>query len=379
MAKKKVFISYSRKDREFVEGLISSLVEHDLEVWFDKHMKSGADWDDALEEQIMSNDHMVIVLSETSAASDNVKNEMRFALDLGKRIHPILYKPCSVPLSMRRMHYIDFTTIEYDDAVQLLVNDINGAPMKEGSVHKTFNKKTPWKPIFIGALAVIAIVFGVWKFWPTPEEVIKPIVTELDEIKESIKIDTATIVEPPSVVIPPWDTRIYKSNYDRSNIPEDMSENDVWKKISKDEENLFEGLLYYFERYGNESNYRDIALGLILKQFDKEGYAMYEEPSTGEGPFFKPYLYLDLDGENYLIKVELIDRQPKSGDLVVGVRDRVAPIYSGILGIHDEISMIGSLGKDQMAFIMPDDDIEDKVIKGFGNNLYFKVKYRDYE
>lgn len=514
MSKKKVFISYSRRDREFVEGLIRDMRKQGVDVWFDKHLKSGADWDDALEEQIRSNDHMVIVLSETSAASDNVKNEMRFALDHGKRIHPILYKPCSVPLSMRRMHYVDFTSIEYEDAVRMLVSDINGEPMKEGGTLKTFKKKSPWKPIVFGILGALAIGIGVWQLWPsvdneleTTDPIIKtetqePIaniddsgwrkimnstdpydysnyvkaygdderhmndaINKLQDLfkdegsiilrredistqftklifkdnsgnyfynknlddanndwpvrgdmlvaqKQMSVLDPKTsdvygrvmlmpgdfvqyvevMVENSSDVMirfyfnkevipldPNWDTRVYKSKYNRSKIPQDMKENDVWNMVSKDKENLFEGLLYYFERYGNDSQYRDIAWNLIIKQFDKEGYAMYEEPSTGEGPFFKPYMFLDHDGDNYLIVTKLTDRQPKFGDFVIGTRNRATLIYDGIFGVHETSEMIGSLAKDQMAMIIVEDLSQNEIIKGRGNNLYFKIKYRDYD
>ena len=85
---------------------------------------SGQDWDDALEEQILANDHMIIVLSSTSVESDNVKNEMRYALDHGKHIHPIYIEECSVPLSMRRMHYVDFLNLGYAEGCRRLINDI---------------------------------------------------------------------------------------------------------------------------------------------------------------------------------------------------------------------------------------------------------------
>ncbi len=199
MSKKRVFISYSRDDRAFVEKLVDSLRENGLEVWLDVHLRSGEDWDDALESQIIGTDHMIIVLSETSAASDNVKNEMRFALDKGKQIHPILYKPCSVPLSMRRMHYIDFTALDYDKALQRLVQDIKTEKSEIGktsSIRESGKKKGKSKLKFVfGLVAIVIISITIWKFSSKSSE--EPKTNEVVEVVDDInwrKIDISTDV-----------------------------------------------------------------------------------------------------------------------------------------------------------------------------------------
>jgi hypothetical protein len=360
-----------------------------LDVWFDKHLKSGADWDDALEEQIRSNDHMVIVLSETSAASDNVKNEMRFAMDLGKRIHPILYKPCSVPLSMRRMHYIDFTNMDYDLAVKRLVDDINGEPMKEGSTSASHGKKKKhiWKPIVLSIIGAMAIGIGVWKLWPSndqsPEEVVKTATNEKEELIEpglnEGQNPEEAITPPPAISINTnWDTRKYKSKYDRSKISQEMKEPEVWQMVFNDKDHLFEGLLYYLERYGRDGLNTRFALQLFMEQFDKFGYVMYEDSKSSEGPFFKPYIVPEISGNELRMKVGIVDRTPQFIDIVIGVRDQVSPIYNGIHFIHDDTSLTGdSLDKDQMAVIAAE-DLSGKQLM-FGGNLWFKIKYRDYK
>lgn len=190
MSKGKVFISYSRLDKAYVDKLSEVLRKKGLTVWFDINLVSGQDWDDALEEQIKGSDHMIIVLSKTSVASDNVKNEMRFAMDHGKQIHPILIEECSVPLSMRRMHYIDFLNLDYDQAINKLVDDINSysadpnakpivakQEVENNSIpqpNKLGNIKTP-----ILALLILAIgSLLAWQFWPLESKDIDVIVPE---------------------------------------------------------------------------------------------------------------------------------------------------------------------------------------------------------
>jgi|GEM_PF-7109839 len=139
MSKNSIFISYSRKDLEFVKKLSKSLRKKGVNAWYDRELLSGEEWDDALEKQIIANDHLIIVLSESSVASDNVKNEMRYALDLGKDIHPVLIEECSVPLSMRRMHYIDFQALGYNNGIKQLMEDIKNKQAqrkKEGASKK---------------------------------------------------------------------------------------------------------------------------------------------------------------------------------------------------------------------------------------------------
>ncbi|NNF82525.1 MAG: toll/interleukin-1 receptor domain-containing protein [Flavobacteriaceae bacterium] len=184
MSSVKVFISYSRDDRPFIEKLVDSLKAEGIDVWFDYHLLSGEDWDDALEDQIKACDHMIIVLSETSAASDNVKNEMRFALDHGKHIHPILYEPCSVPLSMRRMHYIDFVKMGYDTGVSRLVTDIKKRAGMKVEIKKkpTRGKKKKTIIAVIGVIVLVAAAILSWQFWPDSNGIDKnpPVVTTVN-------------------------------------------------------------------------------------------------------------------------------------------------------------------------------------------------------
>jgi hypothetical protein len=370
MSAKKVFISYSRANRDFAEKLVESLRSKGLEVWFDKQIRTGKKWDEVLEQQIREADNLVIVLSKHSVQSDYVKNEMFYAQQNNTTVNLIYIEDCVLPLAMARMHYIDFSS-NYDEAVDRLVSDINYNDIDQ-SIPETLTravKKTSRKWIIIGIVGALLVVAGVFIVIDFTGEMNKPIEIDVDGIVENEEILPNSN----------WDNRLYKSKYDRTKIPEDMNENEVWNLISKTEGDNFDGLLYYLERYGNEANYRDIAWDQFLDQFDKEGYVLYEEPSTKEGPFLKPYMYLNYENEKLGIKIELADRQPKFGDIIIGIRDRVAPIYNGLLGIHSDASLTGaSIGKDQMGLITVENiGVTSEQIKSYGS-IYYKVKYRDY-
>jgi hypothetical protein len=103
------FISYSREDSEFAFRLAQDLRAAGANVWLDQlDIQPGRPWDNAIEDALMGAPQMLIVLSPSSAKSDNVRNEISFALDQGKIIVPVLYKDCVVPLRLQRSQRIDF-------------------------------------------------------------------------------------------------------------------------------------------------------------------------------------------------------------------------------------------------------------------------------
>jgi TIR domain len=52
---------------------------------------------------------MIIVLSPEALASNNVMDEVSYALEEGKWVVPILFRSCTIPFRLRRVQYIDFT------------------------------------------------------------------------------------------------------------------------------------------------------------------------------------------------------------------------------------------------------------------------------
>ena len=124
MAKKKIFISYSRADTEYVSSLVNNLRRQNYDVWFDKEIRSGTDWDNTIEEEIKNADTMILVLSKTSVASENVKDEMSYAMSLSKGINPIMIEECDVPMRLARKQHIDFTN-SFDDGFSRLLKDLS--------------------------------------------------------------------------------------------------------------------------------------------------------------------------------------------------------------------------------------------------------------
>lgn len=135
MSGKKIFISYSRNDTEYVSSLVIALRKQGFEVWFDKNIRTGTDWDDTIEEELKKADALVLILSKTSVASDNVKDEISFAMGLDKPVSPIKIEKCDVPMRLARKQFIDFESLGHEVGFERLVKDLNLQFMNEGNVH----------------------------------------------------------------------------------------------------------------------------------------------------------------------------------------------------------------------------------------------------
>lgn len=115
------FISYSREDSEFALRLAQDLKAAGAFVWLDQmDISPGVPWDNAIEDALNAAPMMLLVLSPSSSRSNNVRNEISFALEAGKIIIPVLYQDCIVPLRLQRNQRIDFRA-DYARGLTLLL------------------------------------------------------------------------------------------------------------------------------------------------------------------------------------------------------------------------------------------------------------------
>jgi hypothetical protein len=107
----KAFFSYSRHDSEFTLKLAKDLRAAGAPVWLDQlDIAPGRHWDTAVEKAIGTSSSLLIVLSPDSVQSENVMDEVSYALEEGKLVIPVLYRDCKIPLRLRRLQYVDLRT-----------------------------------------------------------------------------------------------------------------------------------------------------------------------------------------------------------------------------------------------------------------------------
>jgi hypothetical protein len=131
------FLSYSRSDERFALRLAKDLRDHGVAMWVDQlDIRPSEHWDRAIERAVSACRGLVVILSPRSVASDNVADEISFAIDSGKSVLPVMIEKCVLPLRITRMHVVDATG-RYDKALRQCLGELqrpgNGSADKGGA------------------------------------------------------------------------------------------------------------------------------------------------------------------------------------------------------------------------------------------------------
>jgi hypothetical protein len=113
------FISYSRADSAFAVRLAKDLRSAGYDIWLDQlDIATGSRWDDEVEFALENCKTFMIILSPESLQSQNVKDEIGYAIDAGKEILPVKIKSGEIPFRLRRFQYVDFSQRPYADSLE---------------------------------------------------------------------------------------------------------------------------------------------------------------------------------------------------------------------------------------------------------------------
>lgn len=109
--KKKVFISYSWKDKAVADRVRDSIPDQ-FEVWIDsEQIAPGASISKAIQEGLSGSDYYVLLISEGSNSSPWVQREIATAFELANSkklsVVPILLSHVAVPFEFKGLLYID--------------------------------------------------------------------------------------------------------------------------------------------------------------------------------------------------------------------------------------------------------------------------------
>ncbi len=88
---KRVFVSYSRRNKTFAERLARDLSDAGLEVWIDfRQIQGGERWRDEIQRGLDKSDYLIVCLSPDAIRSEWVAREANTARDQGKPVIPIM-------------------------------------------------------------------------------------------------------------------------------------------------------------------------------------------------------------------------------------------------------------------------------------------------
>lgn len=128
MSKRKVFISYSYKDKPSVDSLIKALDDQKVEYWTDHKIRAGQEWMKEIEKALYSASVYLFFISPDFLASDWAMFEIGLAFgrarESGALIIPVILRPTKLPDFIQQFHSIDANTInpsEFAHKIQKLV------------------------------------------------------------------------------------------------------------------------------------------------------------------------------------------------------------------------------------------------------------------
>ncbi len=96
-----LFVSYAHLDAGQVFPDLVSLNRAGVRIWYDEGIDPGTEWPDEIAKAIENCSAFVVFVSDRSVQSTNVRNEINFALDLGKTILTIYISDTSLPSGLQ--------------------------------------------------------------------------------------------------------------------------------------------------------------------------------------------------------------------------------------------------------------------------------------
>jgi TIR domain len=128
---KSYFLSYSRADETVAMRFATDLRERGIPMWVDQlDIRPSEHWDRAIERAVHECRGLVVILSPRSVESDNVADEISFAIDHKKSVLPVMIERCRLPLRITRMQVID-AIASYERALEQCVDVLSGvAPLR---------------------------------------------------------------------------------------------------------------------------------------------------------------------------------------------------------------------------------------------------------
>ena len=162
-----VFLSYSREDRLVAEVVASQLGLFGYDVWWDRDLISGSDYEQVIQRQLASARAVVVLWSHTSVNSGWVRDEAATAVERRVLVPAMLARNDgampTVPLGFRSLHTIP---LNLDDPRELVkaVTRLAGAtnPLPAPAIPRPASPLGVFDAILAAAFA-IALGLLVWR------------------------------------------------------------------------------------------------------------------------------------------------------------------------------------------------------------------------
>jgi len=174
-----IFLSYATEDRERARSVAQALEARGWDVWWDREIPLGRQYDDAIEQALAAARCAIVLWSKTSIASEWVRSEASEAKRRGILV-PVLLDPIEPPLAFRLLQGADLASWEpgtpheeFDKLVERIGELLTTQPSTSAAVpgRAAAESRVPGAPrrdssrrYWLAAAAAAAVVLAIVTF-----------------------------------------------------------------------------------------------------------------------------------------------------------------------------------------------------------------------
>lgn len=191
-----IFISYASEDRGRVRPLADALQARGFDVWWDRSLAAGHDYTSVIERELKAARAVIVVWTQSAAASTFVRDEAGRARDDG-RLVPVMLDRVDIPLGFGAFQAEDFTrwngganAPQMQILEEALKAKLEGRDVDGGAVARK-RRKLMSRIRLVSVLTVIALIIGIaagGRYIFFPQEQTKAPVTQADLQAELLRL-----------------------------------------------------------------------------------------------------------------------------------------------------------------------------------------------
>lgn len=157
-----IFLSYARDDQALAERLAAALEDAGKSVWWDRHIKGGAEFSKDIEEQLDAARHVVVLWSQSSVQSRWVRDEASEAAD-SHRLISVSADGTPPPLGFRQFHSVDLSAWSSGAAAlpAALIEAVGAENGDRENEHVPLDAPPKRKSLLLAAVGAALLLVGV--------------------------------------------------------------------------------------------------------------------------------------------------------------------------------------------------------------------------
>jgi curli biogenesis system outer membrane secretion channel CsgG len=163
----KIFVSYSRRDKEAVMRCVELFRVNGIDAWVDESgINASSEWAEQIVHAITECDVFILFLSKTSVESENVRKEIGVAASLNKKILPLKIEEVEIPPSLlyhlNSIHFLETQKISQEQLLEHVFKAV-GSPKSSSEIVSPApapRKKKSLIPLAIALVLLVGLIGG---------------------------------------------------------------------------------------------------------------------------------------------------------------------------------------------------------------------------